>query len=216
MANKTSKRQWAIALTLILSVILLDQATKWIISVKMPIREVSEQVEGVRYYHYEYIKTPKSIDPPGPIVVIPGFFYIVHVVNKGAAWGIFHGRMGLLTLISLVASVIMLIYFHRICEGYKERVIGMGLLIGGTIGNLIDRMNLIPRPSGIRGVVDFLSFHGEKWEYPAFNIADAGICIGVAILCLSTFVRPEKENDKPSLYHRLKARFGKSESKADG
>lgn len=205
----------------------MDQYSKYWIDKKLPIREAEIVIEGQPYLVLRYIETDESIRDfgvPGKpdengIVMIPNFFSIVHVVNRGAAWGIFHGKLNFLTGISALAFIGMLVFFNRITEGYMERVIGLGLLMGGTVGNLIDRMNLIKRDSGIHGVVDFISFrvkiHFEMFnktfdlEYPSFNIADAGICVGVFFLCISMFLRPDKDGKCSPLAVKLKKRWNK-------
>ncbi|OVE77301.1 signal peptidase II [bacterium F16] len=211
MSPASSKKVlWITALALLALVLFLDQYSKYWIDKKLPIREFELVVGDMMHKIPRYVETDQSIKAfgvpgkPGEngIVIIPNLFSIVHVVNKGAAWGIFHGKLNFLTAISALAFIGMLVFFNRICEGYMERVIGLGLLMGGTLGNLVDRMNLIARDSGIHGVVDFISFRTiisirffeEPFdlEYPSFNIADAGICVGVFLLCFSMFLRPEK------------------------
>ena len=122
-------------------------------------------------------------------VVIEGFFKFVHWVNTGAAWSLFKGRNGALALISFVALVAM--FFARKHLGADTRAgqVALGLLFGGIMGNLCDRLN------ENRGhVIDFLYFYtvrrgGEEIGFPAFNVADSAICIGVGTLFWLTYQR---------------------------
>ncbi len=118
-------------------------------------------------------------------VVIDGFFKFVHWVNTGAAWSMFRGNNELLAAIALVALVVL--FFSR--EHFDSRTflgqIAFGLIFGGIIGNLIDRL--------FRShVIDFLYFFlqqrgGGEIGFPAFNVADSAICTGVALVFLVTW-----------------------------
>lgn len=129
---------------------------------------------------------------PDSIKVIDGFFYIVHIGNEGAAWGMLSGYSGFLALFALVA--LFGIYKFRQTLELKRQVmqVAFGLLIGGIVGNLVDRL--------IHGhVIDFLDFHFPftipgimpSGRYPSFNIADSGIVVGVAIYTIVSFFSPE-------------------------
>ena len=127
----------------------------------------------------------------GHIEVIPGFFNIVHVGNTGAAWSILEGRATLLALVAVAALV--MIFFFRHTLGLRRRwtQIAFGLLCGGIAGNLLDRLR---HADG--HVVDFLDFRFGSYAYPAFNIADAGICVGVAMYVLITLFTRAPEQKK--------------------
>jgi signal peptidase II len=122
-----------------------------------------------------------TYDSPGRIEVIPGFFNLVHVVNTGAAWSILAGRGPLLSLLA-VAALAAIFFLRRAIELRRPVTqIAFGLLCGGIAGNLADRI--------ARGhVIDFFDFHFGNYAYPAFNIADSGICVGVAMYVLITFL----------------------------
>jgi len=119
------------------------------------------------------------------ITVIPGFFNLTHRVNTGAAWSQFSGHNTVLAIVAIIA--LGLLFRARFHFG-AQRLFGQlafGLIFGGIIGNLIDRV--LP---GRQAVVDFLHFYmarrgtGEVFDFPAFNVADSAICIGVAIIIL--------------------------------
>ena len=113
------------------------------------------------------------------IPVIPGWFDIVHVYNPGGAFG-FLARQGDLVRklmfvgISGVASLLILWFYHSTPNRYRWLQTGLALIFGGAIGNLVDRVRF-------GYVVDFLDVHWQDLHWPAFNIADSAICIGMAI-----------------------------------
>ncbi len=122
-----------------------------------------------------------------PLVVIPGFFDIVSVRNTGAAWGMFNGNNVLLFIVALVAFVILILFFRSITERCLERYIALSFVLSGIVGNSIDRLFR-------KSVVDFLDFYIASHHWPAFNVADSAICIGVCILVLSfLFRKPLKD-----------------------
>jgi signal peptidase II len=125
--------------------------------------------------------------PPGEVTVIEDFFNLVNVGNTGAAWSLFSGRSGSLAL--LAAATLVAIYAWRRQLGLRllPVQISFGLLCGGIAGNLLDRL--------LRGhVVDFLDFHFGSYVFPTFNVADSGICVGVAIYLLNSL----RQSEEPS------------------
>jgi len=108
------------------------------------------------------------------IRVVRGFFYLVHVGNTGAAWSLFSGQS--IFLATLAAATLVAIVIWRRALGLRDRVaqISFGLLCGGIAGNLLDRL--------LHGhVIDFIDLHFGSYIYPTFNLADSGICVGVAL-----------------------------------
>lgn len=113
-----------------------------------------------------------SYGPYAGITVIRDFFYIVHVGNTGAAWSMFSGQGTLLGVLALVTLLAIFLGRHHLGLRDKFAQTCFGFLCGGVVGNLTDRL--------LYGhVVDFLDFHFGRYVYPTFNVADAGICIGV-------------------------------------
>src|SRR6186713_1121007 len=113
-----------------------------------------------------------SYGPHARIEVIPGFFNLIHVGNTGAAWSMFSGQSLGLALVALGALVAMFIWRHSL--GLRQRSVQpcFGLLCGGILGNLVDRVK--------HGhVVDFIDLHFGGYIYPTFNVADSAICVGV-------------------------------------
>ncbi len=118
-----------------------------------------------------------------PIEVIPGFFNITYIFNPGAAFGLFSNisetaRMIILVGISLIAFAILFYMYLKISEKDNLVLIPIALIIGGALGNLIDRFRF-------QMVVDFLDFYWGRFHWPAFNIADSAITVGTIILVVT-------------------------------
>ena len=120
--------------------------------------------------------------------VMPGFFSLSHVRNTGAAWGILSGMSSWLVAFSVVMLVVV-VFFRRsfVGDGFVGRM-AAGLMIGGIVGNLIDRLRL-------GYVVDFLHFYWRSHAFPDFNVADSAICTGVGLYLLSQFLSARKTED---------------------
>jgi signal peptidase II len=117
--------------------------------------------------------------------VLPGFFKLVHWQNTGAAWSSFAGKNDTLAIIAIVALIILYFSRHHFNSHTLLGQFAFGLVIGGIMGNLVDR---IVR----QHVVDFLRFYlqprgGKELGFPAFNIADSAICVGVTLVFLMTW-----------------------------
>lgn len=115
-------------------------------------------------------------------VIVPGFFKFVHWVNTGAAWSLFHDKNAVLAVVSFVALVGLFIWRNHFDTKTVMGQISLGLIFGGILGNLLDRV----LPSR-HHVIDFLRFYierrsGEEIGFPAFNVADSAICVGVGLL----------------------------------
>ncbi len=113
-----------------------------------------------------------SYGKPVHIEVIPGFFNLVHVGNTGAAWSMFTGQSVWLALLAVITLVAMFWWRRTLGLHHTAAQPAFGLLVGGVIGNLVDRL--------MHGhVIDFLDFHFGDYVFPTFNVADSGICVGV-------------------------------------
>ena len=122
-------------------------------------------------------------------VVLKGFFKFVHWSNTGAAWSLFMGNNKLLAVIALIALFVLFRSRHHFESHTVTGQIALGLVFGGIIGNLTDRLR-----AGY--VTDFLYFHlqrrgGNEIGFPAFNVADSAICIGVGLIFILSW-----KNDK--------------------
>jgi len=125
---------------------------------------------------------------------LTAFLNLVLVYNKGAAFSMFADAAGWQTpLLAGFAVVAALIVGYLIVRNPAKRLLclGLALILGGALGNLIDRLRY-------GQVVDFLDFHAWGWHWPAFNVADSAICVGAAVLILEGFVRDDRRVRAPS------------------
>jgi len=118
--------------------------------------------------------------------VIPGFFNIVHVHNKGTAWGVLDRnditwQVPLLIAITIAALGFIAYMLQKTEERDKWMVSGLGLIGGGALGNLIDRIRL-------GEVVDFLDFYIGNYHWPAFNVADSALTLGAGAILISMYL----------------------------
>ena len=124
-------------------------------------------------------------------IIVPGFFKFVHWGNTGAAWSLFTGNNGLLALIAVGALVVLYLARHHFGADTLAGRLALGLIFGGILGNLFDR--LLPDR---RHVVDFIYFFiirndGREVGFPAFNVADSAICVAVGTFILASFLAPK-------------------------
>ena len=145
-------------------VVLLDQATK-------------EWVRGAFSLHES-------------LPVVPGFFHLTYIRNTGAAWGMFSGQNLALAVLAFAMLVALVLFRRQFLPPGRVHRVALGLLCGGIVGNLFDRLRL-------DYVVDFLDFFHRGWHFPAFNVADSAICIGVAIYVLGTLLAPRAAAPAP-------------------
>jgi signal peptidase II len=125
----------------------------------------------------------------GSIPVWAGCFDVTYVKNTGAAWGMFNEHNELLALLALVMLALLLGFRRRVLPRGRGGDVILGLLGGGIVGNLLDRLRL-------DFVTDYLDFYVGRWHWPAFNIADAAICAGVVFfVILSWRERQPAENE---------------------
>lgn len=123
--------------------------------------------------------------------VIPGFFNLTHIRNRGAIFGFFsHSESRILfiflTLVSLVALGLVIYYFFKTPSSQRFMKISLSVILAGALGNLVDRV--------FRGyVIDFLDFHIRNWHWPSFNVADACITVGAFLLIFVLVFRRGKE-----------------------
>ncbi len=116
------------------------------------------------------------------------WFGILSHRNKGAAWGMLEGRMWLFTIVTVVVICAVIYYYHKEAEGKPIFQVGLMLLLGGAIGNFIDRL--------FRGeVVDFIDVLVPviNYDFPIFNIADAALTIAVVVIMIGLIAEDKKE-----------------------
>ncbi len=155
MVESPTKLLRHLSLYLIPTLVVADQASKvWI-------RNLFDEVVGDR------------------IPVIPGFFDLTYVQNTGAAWGMLGDHTGWLTGISIIMLIAIVLFRHKLFHDSPSQHWAFALLVGGIIGNLIDRIKY-------GRVTDFLDFFIQGHHWPAFNVADSCICIGVGLYIIGS------------------------------
>ncbi|MEE8349703.1 MAG: signal peptidase II [Acidobacteriota bacterium] len=118
--------------------------------------------------------------------VIEGFFRIHYVRNEGIAFGLFHGSQSqwkpvILTILAIVALIVVIYYIWTTPLGEKVMTLCLGLLLGGILGNFIERLMR-------QHVTDFIEVHWrEVYSWPTFNVADSAITCGVLFILYQTF-----------------------------
>lgn len=123
-------------------------------------------------------------------VPVTDFFNLVMVWNRGVSFGLFSGADArwVLVAVSLVVVAVLTVWLRR--ADNPLLAVGLGMVIGGAIGNVIDRL-------WHGAVVDFLDFYAYGEHWPAFNVADSGICVGVGLLLLDSFrSRPDTKSQR--------------------
>lgn len=159
---KHDRNTWLLFFVLVAVVLILDQSSKL------------------------YVHTTFALYEARPIV--PDFFHLTYVRNSGAAFGLLARQHPVFLrfffpTVTILAVLVLLIYYTRVP---REQVLtrwGICLIIGGAVGNGIDRLWL-------GQVIDFIDVHVYDYHWPAFNLADSAICVGVGLLLLEALRRP--------------------------
>ena len=120
------------------------------------------------------------VDPDLPVPVVDDLFQLVNWGNTGAAWGMFQNSNLILASISVVTLVVICIFRRSFQIHLLGSKIALGLISGGIAGNVVDRFRY-------GHVVDFLDFSFRGHHWPAFNVADSAICIGVGVYLVVTW-----------------------------
>ncbi len=128
----------------------------------------------------------KSLRVYESVPVIKGFFNVVHVRNRGMAFGFMNRPdmdVGFWILVSatILAVVLLLFWFFRMENESNWTTLGLSFILGGALGNLIDRVRL-------HEVIDFLDVYVGAYHWPAFNVADAAITVGALMVGVSLFL----------------------------
>lgn len=156
-------------LFLSLTIVVLDQWSKWLVEV--------------------------YLDGSGVVPIVPGFVNLIHVTNTGVAFGLFPtgGQLlGTLLLTSLGFSALCVVglYFWRTSSTERLLLLSLALILGGAVGNLVDRL--------MKGsVTDFIDLYVASHHWPTFNAADSAISIGIALMAIET-LRPRRSRASAS------------------
>ncbi|MBS4211918.1 MULTISPECIES: signal peptidase II [Neobacillus] len=146
-----------------LFVIVLDQITKWLIEKNMYIGE--------------------------SIPIIDKFLYITSHRNRGAAWGILQGQMWLFYVITVIVIIAIMYYLYKAAKGKWLLGVSLAFMLGGAIGNFIDRVVR-------KEVVDFIHTFIFGYNFPVFNIADSALVIGVGLLMIQMLLEEKSSKEK--------------------
>jgi signal peptidase II len=141
----------------------------------------------IDYVSKKIISHTVAIDT-GRIPVLGDFFIITHIRNRGAAFGMLQEQRWFFLVITVAVVVGILWYLHRSYRtGSALLLFALSMILGGAVGNFLDR--------ALYGeVVDFLQFNFGHYTFPIFNLADSGICIGVALVILDALLAMKQEN----------------------
>ncbi|KHF28580.1 Lipoprotein signal peptidase [Anoxybacillus sp. BCO1] len=143
-------------------VIVIDQWTKWLV--------------------VRYMELGESIP------VIENVLYMTSHRNRGAAWGMLQGQFWLFYLITIVVVIGIIVYIQRLKPTERLFGVALGLMLGGAIGNFIDRVFR-------KEVVDFVHTYIFDYSFPIFNVADAALTVGVALLFIQTWMEEKNERE---------------------
>jgi signal peptidase II len=148
------------ALLLIVGVVVLDQLTKWWV------------VASFRMF--------ESVE------LIPGFLSLTRRFNTGAAWSLLEGQTAFFIVLTIIA---LGLFSVLLWQAYKQKeqaeMLGMALMIGGAIGNFIDRVRF-------GGVIDFIDVMIVTYDFPVFNVADSALTVGVGLYILGVFLHEQR------------------------
>jgi signal peptidase II len=135
----------------------------------------------------------RSLPVAHPVEIVPGALDLIHVRNTGVAFSLLanldHGWVRPLLILATVAAMGALVAYLWLLPGKGPAPWGLGLILGGAGGNLVDRVRL-------GYVVDFIDLHWRHYHWPTFNVADIGITVGVALL-LADMIFGAKGSDAP-------------------
>lgn len=146
-------------------VILLDQLTKWMVVKNM---ELGER-----------------------IAIWDPWFGLLSHRNRGAAWGMLEGQMWLFTVVTLVVIIGIIYFYHKEAKGNVIMQVGLMLLLGGAIGNFIDRLYYGEVVDFVDVLIPIINYH-----FPIFNIADAALTIAVVVLLIAIIIEDRNEKKR--------------------
>ena len=125
------------------------------------------------------------------ISVMDNFFHITYLRNKGAAFSVLSDaswRIPFFITVSIIAALVILIAFRKLRDDQKLAQVSLAMIFSGALGNLIDRVRL-------GEVIDFLDVHWYRHHWPAFNVADSLICVGVTLLAVDMLLEEKRHKN---------------------
>lgn len=126
------------------------------------------------------------------VTIVENFFNITYVRNRGAAFSFLSEaswRLPFFIAVSVVASLVILVAFRKLRDDQKLAQVSLAMIFSGAVGNLIDRLRL-------GEVIDFLDAHWYGHHWPAFNVADSLICVGVFLLAIDMFLEDRRQGQE--------------------
>jgi signal peptidase II len=145
---------------IILAVVVVDQLTKWWVLSAFTMFE--------------------------SVPLIPGLLYLTRRFNTGAAWSLFEGQLLFFIIITIVAvSLFSVMLWQSLSKNERWQSIGLALLIGGSLGNFIDRVRF-------GGVIDFIDVYIFSYDFPVFNVADSALTIGVICYMIGVLIDEQR------------------------
>lgn len=127
----------------------------------------------------------KNMDLYESIPVIPDLFFITSHRNSGAAWGILENQFIFFYIVTFIVVAGIIYYMQKYAKNFPLLAISLGLLLGGAIGNFIDRLIR-------KEVVDFLDVMIIRYDFPIFNIADSALTVGVVLVIIATIIEEKR------------------------
>lgn len=180
---KLSSSKPVVGFALALDVIILDQITKWLALEYIIRKEHQPNTNPLSLLEWITTITPRW---PSTQVEVTSFFNFSMVWNEGVSFGVL-SNLGIwpLSILSLLVTAVFAVWLTR-ANGWTL-AIGLACVIGGAIGNVIDRFRF-------GAVADFLDFHAFGWHYPSFNVADCAITVGIALVLIDgIFLEPKRK-----------------------
>ncbi|MFZ4859603.1 MAG: signal peptidase II [Desulfuromonadaceae bacterium] len=152
-------------------------------------------IAGILIDQATKIAVDRSMQLYDSIPIIEHFFHLTYVRNRGAAFSFLSNaswRLPFFIIVSIIAAIVILVAFQKMRDDQKLAHTSLALIFSGAVGNLIDRIRL-------GEVIDFLDAHWYRHHWPAFNVADSLICVGVFLLAIDMLLEEK----------RVKAQTGK-------
>jgi len=171
---------------IVIFILFADQISKWLILEHVFLSRISPDTDPMGFW--AWLISAQERMSLTRIELLP-FFNLTMVWNEGISFGLFKTDMPVILIaLSLIITVLFSIWLVRSRVWFQ--VIPLSLIIGGALGNVIDRAKF-------GAVADFLDFHIAGWHYPAFNIADSCITLGIALLVIDgLFLEPKRDKEK--------------------
>ena len=145
-------------------------------------------IVGILIDQITKIAVDRSMQLFDSIPIIEHFFHLTYVRNRGAAFSFLSNaswRLPFFISVSIIAAIVILVAFQKMRDDQKLAHTSLALIFSGAVGNLIDRVRL-------GEVIDFLDAHWYRHHWPAFNVADSLICVGVFLLAIDMLLEEKR------------------------